>query len=217
MIFFGLKIYKDSDSFNLRCVISKVDGNTYCVRERSKLELAADLLAEATSNMKKLVKYVEQKHSSNPAVKRLVENFNPDKISETLPTSEHTAYSENKGEKMAFCLNEDKQGTRLIDLSTLTFVAIHELAHLMTESIGHKEEYMNPLTIQNRRCNTAERALMKIHFINNEIFLKSFQEYYNFYFCPILDGLYECRINNNIYPHHDMIRFLHNNSKRKNQ
>ena len=141
MIFFGLKIYKDSDSFNLRCVISKVDGNTYCVRERGKLELAADLLAEATKNMKKLVKYMEQKHSSNPAVKRLVENFNPDKISETLPTSEHTAYSENKGEKMAFCLNEDKQGTRLIDLSTLTFVAIHELAHLMTVSIGHKEEF----------------------------------------------------------------------------
>ena len=141
MICFGIKMYKDSDSFNLRCVISKVDGNTYCVRERSKLELAADLLAEATNNMKKLVKYMEQKHSSNPAVKRLVENFNPDKISETLPTSEHTAYSENKGEKMAFCLNEDKQGTRLIDLSTLTFVAIHELAHLMTVSIGHKDEF----------------------------------------------------------------------------
>jgi hypothetical protein len=141
MICFGIKMYKDSDSFNLRCVISKVDGNTYCVRERSKLELAADLLAEATNNMKKLVEYMEQKHSSNPAVKRLVENFNPDKISETLPTSEHTAYSENKGEKMAFCLNEDKQGTRLIDLSTLTFVAIHELAHLMTESIGHKDEF----------------------------------------------------------------------------
>ena len=141
MIFFGLKMYKDSDSFNLRCIISKVDGNTYCVRERGKLELAVDLLAEATKNMKKLVKYMDQKHSSNPAVKRLVENFNPDKISETLPTSEHTAYSENKGEKMAFCLNEDKQGTRLIDLSTLTFVAIHELAHLMTVSIGHKEEF----------------------------------------------------------------------------
>ena len=141
MICFGFKMYKDSDSFNLRCVISKVDGNTYCVRERSKLELAADLLAEATSKMKKLVKYVGANNASNPAVKRLVENFNPDKVSETLPTSEHTAYSENKGEKMAFCLNEDKQGTRLIDLSTLTFVAIHELAHLMTASIGHKDEF----------------------------------------------------------------------------
>ena len=48
MILFAIKIYKDSDSFNLRCIISKVDGNTYCVRERSKVELAADLLAEAT-------------------------------------------------------------------------------------------------------------------------------------------------------------------------
>jgi len=141
MILFGIKIYQDSDSFNLRCIISKVDGNTYCVRERSKLELAADLLAEATTKMKRLVEYVKKEHSSNPAVKRLVENFNPNKISETLPTSEHTAYSENKGEKMAFCLNEDKQGTRLIDLSTLTFVAIHELAHLMTASIGHKDEF----------------------------------------------------------------------------
>ena len=32
MILFAMKIYKDSDSFNLRCIISKVDGNTYCVR-----------------------------------------------------------------------------------------------------------------------------------------------------------------------------------------
>ena len=108
MILFAIKIYKDSDSFNLRCIISKVDGNTYCVRERSKVELAADLLAEATKKMKRLVEHMNSKHASNPAVKRLVENFNPNKISETLPTSEHTAYSENKGEKMAFCLNEDR-------------------------------------------------------------------------------------------------------------
>lgn len=29
----------------------------------------------------------------------------------------------------------------MIDINTLTFVAIHELAHLMTESIGHKQEF----------------------------------------------------------------------------
>ena len=79
MVLFGMKIYKDSDSFNLRCIISKVDGNTYCVRERSKVELAADLLAEATKKMKRLVEHMNSKHASNPAVKRLVENFNPDK------------------------------------------------------------------------------------------------------------------------------------------
>ena len=141
MILFGIKIYKDSDSFNLRCIISKVDGNTYCVRERSKVELAADLLAEATKKMKRLVEHMNSKHASNPAVKRLVENFNPDKISETLPTSEHTAYSENTGEKLAFCLNTTKKGSKLIDENTLAFVALHELSHIATESIGHKDEF----------------------------------------------------------------------------
>ena len=36
-------------------------------------------------------------------------NFNPKKVMETLPTSKFTAYSENKGEKIAFCLNKEKQ------------------------------------------------------------------------------------------------------------
>jgi hypothetical protein len=61
---------------------------------------------------------------------------------ETLPTSEYTAYSENKGEKLAFCLNRKKEdNTNLIDESTLTFVAIHELSHIATKSIGHKQEF----------------------------------------------------------------------------
>ena len=136
-----LRIYYESDAFNLKCIISSVDGNKYCVRERDKLELAADLLAKVTNNCKELVKYVGEKHKDRDDVKRLVEGFNPKRISETLPTSELTAYSENKGEKIAFCLNVKKDGSKLIDLNTLTFVAIHELSHIMTKSIGHKQEF----------------------------------------------------------------------------
>ena len=29
-----LKVYYESDAFNLKCIISSVDGNRYCVRER---------------------------------------------------------------------------------------------------------------------------------------------------------------------------------------
>ena len=54
----------------------------------------------------------------------MAEKFNPRKISETLPTSEYTAYSENKGEKLAFCTTTTKKGSKLIDENTLTFVAI---------------------------------------------------------------------------------------------
>jgi hypothetical protein len=136
-----LKIYNESDAFGLKCIISDVDGEKYCVRERSKLQLAADLLAKVTEKMQKLVNYVANKYPNNEDVKRLVKNFNPTKISETLPTSELTAYSENKGEKIAFCLNTTKNGNKLIDIGTLTFVAIHELAHCMTESVGHKPEF----------------------------------------------------------------------------
>jgi len=71
-----------------------------------------------------------------------VQGFNPKKIMETLPTSGYTAYSENKGEKVAFCLNKKKENNEvLIDEHTLTFVAIHELSHIATESIGHKSEF----------------------------------------------------------------------------
>jgi uncharacterized short protein YbdD (DUF466 family) len=197
-----LVIYYQSDAFNLKCIIASKDGNRYCVREREKLELAANLLAEVTKRMKDMVAYMKSTHPDDPRTIRLVEGFNPKKVSETLPTSELTAYrereklelaanllaevtkrmkdmvaymksthpddprtirlvegfnpkkvsetlptseltaySENKGEKVAFCLNTSKDGNKLIDLNTLTFVALHELSHIMTVSIGHKQEF----------------------------------------------------------------------------
>lgn len=136
-----VKIYRESDAFNLKCIISDVDGNKYCVRERAKLEMAADLLANVTSNMSKLVKFMDETHGDQERVKRLVANFDPASITETLPTSKLTAYSENKGEKIAFCLNENKDGNKLIDMDTLTFVAIHELSHVMSVDVGHGDEF----------------------------------------------------------------------------
>jgi predicted metal-dependent hydrolase len=38
-------------------------------------------------------------------------------------------------------LNKKKNEDKLIDMNTLTFVAIHELSHVMTKSIGHKQEF----------------------------------------------------------------------------
>ena len=134
--------FQNSDEFQLKCIVSHVDGNKYCVRERKKLQAAADLLATITEKCKKLVEYVSQKYPNQPNVKRLVAGYNPQKISETLPTSSYTAYSENKGEKLAFCLNKSKtENENLIDENTLMFVAIHELSHIATESIGHKSEF----------------------------------------------------------------------------
>jgi hypothetical protein len=141
VIFVCLKIYRESDAYNLKCILSDVDGERYCVRERESMQMAADLLANVTQKMKDLVAFCAKKFPNDENVQRMVQKFNPTKITETLPTSEYTAYSENKGEKLAFCLNKKKNGSRLIDINTLTFVAIHELSHIMTLTEGHNQEF----------------------------------------------------------------------------
>ena len=124
------RIYINSDTFQLKCIVSDVNGKKYCVREREKIEEAADRLAEVNEKLIKLVDYC------------IKTKFNSNKIVEILPTSEYTAYSENKGEKLAFCLDVKKKETsNLIDLNTLTYVALHELAHIATVSIGHTPEF----------------------------------------------------------------------------
>ena len=126
IILIALKMYYESDVFNLRCIVSTVDGKKYCVRERKNVQKASNLLARTTESIEYLVENVGQRYSNRDNVKRLVENFNPTTIKETLPTSEYTAYTENKGEKMAFCLNKKKHNDdNLIDSNTLMFVAIH--------------------------------------------------------------------------------------------
>ena len=142
IILIALKLYYESDVFNLRCIVSTADGKKYCVRERNNIERASNLLAQTTDKLKYLVENMNARYRNRKNVQRLVENFNPTTIKETLPTSEYTAYSENKGEKLAFCLNKNKKNNEnLIDQNTLMFVAIHEIAHIMTLSVGHTEEF----------------------------------------------------------------------------
>jgi hypothetical protein len=142
ILIISYKLYIDSDYFQLKCIVSTVDGDKYCVRERKNLQQASDLLANITVKMKKLVAFVDEKYPDKPNIRRLVKKFNPNKIMETLPTSEYTAYSENKGKKIAFCLNKEKHNNNnLIDENTLMFVAIHEMSHIATETIGHNKEF----------------------------------------------------------------------------
>jgi len=142
ILFICYKLYYDSDMFQLTCIVSTVDGDKYCVRERENLQSAVDLLAKTSEKMTALVDYLKENDPEDERVKRLVKKFNATKIVETLPTSEFTAYSENKGRKIAFCLNKTKENNdNLIDINTLMFVAIHEMAHITSLSIGHNKEF----------------------------------------------------------------------------
>ena len=97
IILIALKIYMDSDIYNLRCIVSTVNGKKYCVRERKNIQKASNLLARTTEKLDDLVEHVGKKYPTRENVERLVTNYNPTTIKETLPTSEYPAYSENKG------------------------------------------------------------------------------------------------------------------------
>ena len=83
VLIIAYRIFQESEYLNLKCIISGVDGKRYCVRERSKLTLAADLLATINLKMNKLVTYVGNKYPDRENIKRLVNGYNPKKISET--------------------------------------------------------------------------------------------------------------------------------------
>lgn len=80
-------------------------------------------------------------------IERLVKNFNPDAFSETTPDSKYTSYSVNKGEKVVMCMRSKTDDEKLVKENIMTFVAIHELGHLMTKSIGHDPEFWNNMRL----------------------------------------------------------------------
>ena len=75
------------------------------------------------------------------SLKRLKKNYRPNNITESSPGNKYTSYSINKGDKIVFCLRSKDGSNKLEDINTMMFVAIHELAHLMTKSIGHTTEF----------------------------------------------------------------------------
>jgi hypothetical protein len=135
-----------SSQYPLVTVKSTVDGQPYRVRDMPDKQQAADLLAKVRARMKKLSVHLQSKFPDKPQVKRLLQRFeaNPDRILESTPDAEHTSYSVNKGEKVHFCLRQRQGGDEtLVNENVMVFVALHEMAHMITDSIGHEPEFWN--------------------------------------------------------------------------
>jgi hypothetical protein len=71
----------------------------------------------------------------------MVERFNPDNMVENDIDASTTSYSENKGELIVVCLRDKRPPYPFADENTVMFVLLHEMAHLMTETIGHTQEF----------------------------------------------------------------------------
>ena len=122
-------------------VKSEVDNEEYLVRSLPDKNEAANLLANIKSKIRVLIKHLNNIFPNDIRVLRLNKNYNEDKISEGADNAKYTSYSVNKGEKIVLCLRSKNEQKSLVDLNTMMFVVLHEIAHIVTKSVGHTEEF----------------------------------------------------------------------------
>jgi hypothetical protein len=133
-------------SYPVVSIQSSVDGQTYRVRDMSDKQAAADLLARVRIKMKKLYMHLETSYPDKIQVIQLMRNFKPDaeRLLESTPDEEHTSFSVNKGQSVHLCLRQRSGGNEnLVEENVMMFVTLHEMAHMITKSVGHEPEFWN--------------------------------------------------------------------------
>jgi len=130
---------------------SSIDQRWYKVKKGPHQQKVADTLARLRKRMYTLVSYCI-KNGPKQWVEPL-SRLNLDAIAESEENVGHVAYTVNKGEAIHFCIqkpqtqNTQKKGDESLsqpletNMNTLMYVAIHEIAHVVTKSTGHTEEF----------------------------------------------------------------------------
>jgi predicted metal-dependent hydrolase len=138
LIIFLVTFYvKENFVTEVQKIKSKTDGRSYIVRVEKDSQDAANLLGNINLKLLKLIEHLKEDHGDDERTKRLIKKYNPEALSEGTENNNYTSYSVNKGEKIVFCLRMRDEKNNLVDENTLTYVAVHELAHVATKEIGH--------------------------------------------------------------------------------
>jgi hypothetical protein len=134
-------------------VVSQFDGMSYRVHGNS--QEAAEALAALNGRLTELMRvmrriYPTSNRETQIITRRMLTRYDPDSLAENSPLDPNkgTSYTVDKGSTVALCIRErdpTASGNTNIhdihDLSTLTFVAIHEMAHIGTILTGHPYEF----------------------------------------------------------------------------
>jgi predicted metal-dependent hydrolase len=123
-------------------VKSNLDNNYYKVRSKEGKEEKANLLAIMYTKLNTIVNSLEKSsYSTNVNVQRLITNWKKGvTIKEIGKMESEAAYVINK-QYMSFCLPENTSKT-IDNLNLMTYVGIHELAHIMSNETGHGNEFI---------------------------------------------------------------------------
>lgn len=141
---YGLKRYKDN--FENTVLLN----NDSLKNEKLK---AIDVLKSKTDNLIDLLK--KSNYKDKIAVKRLINkwNGNINEIEATFKKNQILGYNINKGESIHVCLVNPKDNTIISDYNTMFFVILHELAHIMTKTYNHDEEFWNNFSFLIEFCH----------------------------------------------------------------
>ena len=103
------------------------------------------IIKKLKNNLDRLVILLTQNYPHDERVQRLYQRYhNRTQMFESIYDETYTL---NKGEAIAMCINDHSQSTGdgnipiHNDLNLLTFVGIHEMAHIMSIVIDHKDEF----------------------------------------------------------------------------
>lgn len=141
----------------------KVGSNAYKVHEDLENPLeAAKTMDKLNFKATKLIDYLMNKYVHDQAnlmtikedkrtivrngIKAMKKNFKTANMEENIPerSGGDTSYVIDKGEVFAMCLRDPKRNNKLQeDENDLTFVLIHEMAHLFTSTYGHDTLFWN--------------------------------------------------------------------------
>ena len=122
---------------------STVDNQYYKVQNVTDKQLRADILAILNGKLKIIVNKLsnDTRYNNKQEVKQLINNWNSGvTIKEVGKLENDAAYVINK-KNMSFCLQKS-QNLTLPELNLITYVGIHELAHIMSNELGHGKEFI---------------------------------------------------------------------------
>ena len=135
-----LNLYVNDD---VQHFVSQNDNKVYEVRSSGSTatkQQAADYLLQLKTNINTLVSYMhDNKLPDQETADRLYDRWIHCKLRETSSNEDSIAFTINKGHEIRICI---RNGTNSFeDINTSLFVILHELAHIMSVSYGHNEEF----------------------------------------------------------------------------
>ena len=130
---------------NVAPFVSQYDGQNYDVRKEGDIQnkqTAANYLSMINAKVNKLVDYMYlHKLPDSDTVNRLYHRWLSIELKETNSNEKSAAYTLNKSSEIRLCIRD--QNGNFEDPNTSMFVILHELAHVMSISYNHTEEFKN--------------------------------------------------------------------------